>query len=84
MGLVKLLITPWSTSAYTTPDIWVVSPGEHVTDQPIVREKNTIYTLVRNSGAMAVADVQTTIYAIEPPEVRDNGFWAPAWRLHRR
>ncbi|GAB1317813.1 hypothetical protein MFIFM68171_08023 [Madurella fahalii] len=76
-GLVDLWITPWSTSTYTTPDIWVVPPGGDAAEPPVVGERNTIHARVRNAGSVAAADVRATVYAVEPPGVGDNGSWTP-------
>ncbi|KAK0749691.1 hypothetical protein B0T18DRAFT_407344 [Schizothecium vesticola] len=75
-GLVDLWITPWDSS-YTTPDIWVTPPGGSPGDPPIVEETNTITARIRNNGVSAAANVEATIYAIEPPGVGDNGSWTP-------
>lgn len=75
-GLVDLWITPWDSS-YTTPDIWVTPPGGSPGDPPIAEETNTITARIRNNGVSAAANVEATIYAIEPPGVGDNGSWTP-------
>jgi len=89
-GSVDLRVEPWD-GTYTTPDIWVDrapfgtydNPNDAQGrptgngDRPKVGQINQLHARVHVSGAMGASNVLTTLYAVFPPGVGDNGNWAP-------
>ncbi len=89
-GSFDLRVEPWD-GTYTTPDIWVDrapfgtydNPNDAEGrptgngDRPRVGQINQLHARVHVSGAMGASSVLTTLYAVFPPGVGDNGNWAP-------
>jgi hypothetical protein len=90
-GAFDLSITPWDTSTWSTPDIWVDRMAYGTFDKPLDAggrpelngdkpkrgEINKIYARINCGGTVGATNVKVTYYVVEPPGVGDNGNWAP-------
>lgn len=89
-GAFDLRIEPWNKN-WECPDIWVdrVPFGEYEEplddegrptgngDKPKPLEINHIWARAHCDGLVGAKDVRVTFYAVEPPNIGDNGNWAP-------
>lgn len=89
-GDFDLHIEPWNDN-WESPDIWIdrIPYGEYDEgldeqgrpkgngDKPRPLEINRIWARIRCDGVVDARDVRVTFYSIEPPNIGDNGNWAP-------